>query len=165
MKLLIHHIRQHIPMVIGASLLLLVVDGFILIYRLSGLSRAAAVYAGLLTFVLLGSLLARRIFSLHLPIQSKEDPMPKKQLLPPSDHANKREVSVNLRFSQEDYERLKRVADFSSTTIANLLFYVTINTTLPMMEQAVKRAQSDPSPDAQSEPPSQGEVEPIEAQS
>jgi len=91
--------------------------------------------------------------------------MPKKRLLPPSDHANKREVSVNLRFSQEDYERLKRVADFSSTTIANLLFYVTINTTLPMMEQAVKRAQSDPSPDAQSEPPSQGEVEPIEAQS
>ena len=71
--------------------------------------------------------------------------MPKKQLLPPSDHANKREVSVNLRFSQEDYERLKQVADFSSTTIANLLFYVTINTTLPMMEQAVKRAQTDKS--------------------
>ena len=74
MKRLIHRIRQHMPTLIGAALLVLVVDGFILIYRLIGLSRAAAVYAGLLTFVLLGSLLARRIFSLHLPIQSKEDP-------------------------------------------------------------------------------------------
>lgn len=66
--------------------------------------------------------------------------MPKKQLLPPSGDTNKREVSVNLRFSVDDHARLKRVADFSGTTVANLLFYVTMNTTLPMMEQEVQRA-------------------------
>jgi hypothetical protein len=66
--------------------------------------------------------------------------MPKKQLLPPSGDVNKREVSVNLRFSVDDHARLKKVADFSGTTVANLLFYVTLNTTLPMMEQEVQRA-------------------------
>ena len=66
--------------------------------------------------------------------------MPKKQLLPPSSDSHRREVSVNLRFSVEDHARLKKVADFSETTVANLLFYVTMNTTLPMMEQEVQRA-------------------------
>jgi len=66
--------------------------------------------------------------------------MPKKQLLPPSGDSNRREVSVNLRFSIEDHARLKKVAEFSNTTVANLLFYVTMNTTLPLMEQEVQRA-------------------------
>ena len=66
--------------------------------------------------------------------------MPKKQLLPPSSESNRREVSVNLRFSLEDHTRLKKVAEFSNTTVANLLFYVTMNTTLPLMEQEVQRA-------------------------
>jgi len=66
--------------------------------------------------------------------------MSKKQLLPPSGDSHKREVSVNLRFSVEDHLRLKQVAEFSGTTVANLLFYVTMNTTLPMMEQEVHRA-------------------------
>ena len=66
--------------------------------------------------------------------------MPKKQLLPPASDAHRREVSVNLRFSVEDYARLKKVAEFSETTVANLLFYVTMNTTLPLMEQEVQRA-------------------------
>lgn len=66
--------------------------------------------------------------------------MPKKQLLPPSGDSRKREVSVNLRFSVEDHQRLKYVADFSGTTVASLLHYVTIHTTLPMMEQEVRRA-------------------------
>ena len=66
--------------------------------------------------------------------------MPKKQLLPLSGDSHKREVSVNLRFSVDDHARLKRVAEFSDTTVANLLFYVTMNTTLPMMEQEVQRA-------------------------
>ena len=73
MKRLIHRIRQHMVTLIGASLLVLVIDGFILIYRLIGLSRPVAVYAGLLTFVLLGSLLAQRIFSPRSPVQLKED--------------------------------------------------------------------------------------------
>ena len=66
--------------------------------------------------------------------------MPKKQLLPPSSDSHRREVSVNLRFSLEDHARLKKVAEFSETTVANLLFYVTMNTTLPLMEQEVQRA-------------------------
>ena len=66
--------------------------------------------------------------------------MPKKQLLPPSGDSNRREVSVNLRFSFEDHARLKKVAEFSNTTVANLLFYVTMNTALPLMEQEVQRA-------------------------
>ena len=65
--------------------------------------------------------------------------MSKKQLLPPAGDPHKREVSVNLRFSVADHLRLKQVAEFSGTTVANLLFYVTMNTTLPMMEQEVQR--------------------------
>lgn len=66
--------------------------------------------------------------------------MPKKLLLPPATDQNKREVSVNLRFSVDDHARLKQVADFSGTTVANLVHYVTLNTALPMMEQEVERA-------------------------
>ena len=69
--------------------------------------------------------------------------MPKKTLLPPSNAANKREVSVNLRFSVEDHARLKQVADHSGTTVATLLHYVTINTTLPLMEQEVRRVHTE----------------------
>jgi len=66
--------------------------------------------------------------------------MSKKPLLPPSSDSHKREVSVNLRFSVDDHTRLKHVADFSGTTVASLLHYVTIHTTLPLMEQEVRRA-------------------------
>lgn len=73
--------------------------------------------------------------------------MSKKQLLPPATDQNKREVSVNLRFSVDDHTRLKQVADYSSTTVASLLHYVTLNTTLPMMEQEVERARRKQSAD------------------
>lgn len=69
--------------------------------------------------------------------------MPKKQLLPPSGDSRKREVSVNLRFSVDDHTRLKQVADFSGTTVASLLHYVTIHTTLPLMEQEVRRTSAN----------------------
>ena len=59
------HFRQQMPTLMGAALLTLVVDGLILIYRLMGLSRPTAVYAGLLTFVLFGSAVARRAFKPH----------------------------------------------------------------------------------------------------
>ncbi len=65
--------------------------------------------------------------------------MSKKPLLPPSSDSHKREVSVNLRFSVDDHTRLKHVADFSGTTVASLLHYVTVHTTLPLMEQEVRR--------------------------
>src|SRR5258707_13758040 len=68
--------------------------------------------------------------------------MPKKPLLPPSSDSRKREVSVNLRFSIDDHTRLKHVADFSGTTVASLLHSVTVHTTLPLLEQEVRRASS-----------------------
>jgi len=52
--------------------------------------------------------------------------MPKQSLLPPADDSQKRDVSVNLRFSADVYERLKTVAEFSRTGVASLLFYVTV---------------------------------------
>ncbi len=67
--------------------------------------------------------------------------MAKQSVLPPAADAQKREVTVNLRFSADDYERLKTVAEFSHTGVASLLFYVTVNTTLPMMEREMKKAQ------------------------
>ncbi len=67
--------------------------------------------------------------------------MAKQSVLPPATDAQKREVTVNLRFSPDDYERLKTVAEFSHTSVASLLFYVTVNTTLPMMEKEMKKAQ------------------------
>ncbi|MHB8626808.1 MAG: hypothetical protein ACYDBJ_07155 [Aggregatilineales bacterium] len=70
--------------------------------------------------------------------------MAKRSLLPPSTDAQKREVSVNLRFNAEVYERLKTLAEFSGTGVANLLFYVTVNTTLPMMEKEMNKAKQNP---------------------
>lgn len=54
--------RAQMPTLVGAALLSLPLDGLILLYRLIGLSRSAAVYMGLLTFSVLGGLLARRYF-------------------------------------------------------------------------------------------------------
>ena len=65
--------RQHVPTLIGAALLVLLVDGFILVYRLMGLVRPIAVYAGLLTFVVLGSLLCQWIFRPRNTDPSGED--------------------------------------------------------------------------------------------
>ena len=62
---MIQRFQQQMSTLIGAALLTLVVDGLILVYRLVGLSRPNAVYAGLITFVLFGSALARRIFKPH----------------------------------------------------------------------------------------------------
>jgi len=79
--------------------------------------------------------------------------MAKKQLLPPPIDTQKRDISVNLRFSEDVYERLKRIAAFSNTSITGLLHYVTINTTLPLMEKEMHNAQpSTPTSDAPTAP-------------
>ena len=62
-----------VQLVMGAALLTLPLDGFILLYRLVGLSRPIAVYAGLLTFMILGSLLAQRYFCPRKSNSSGED--------------------------------------------------------------------------------------------
>lgn len=62
MRNMFSHFKQQTSTLIGAALLLLVADGFILIFRLAGLPRPTAVYAGLLAFTVSGSLLARHIF-------------------------------------------------------------------------------------------------------
>jgi len=80
--------------------------------------------------------------------------MAKRQLLPPSTDAQKRVMSVNLRFSADVYERLKAVAEYSGTSIASLLFYVTVNTTLPMMEREMNKTKQAASPKKETSPPS-----------
>ncbi len=67
--------------------------------------------------------------------------MAKGDILPPPIDAQKRETTVNLRFSTDDYERLKRVAQFCHTNVSALLHYATINATLPQMEREMKRKQ------------------------
>jgi len=71
--------------------------------------------------------------------------MPKQSVLPPIAEPHKRDVTVNLRFGVDTYERLKAVAEFSNTGVASLLFYVTLNTTLPMMEKEMQKAQQSTS--------------------
>lgn len=59
MRIAIHTwLRVHLSTLIGGSLLILAVDGCVLIFRLIGLSRETALYAGLFTFVLLGTIIA-----------------------------------------------------------------------------------------------------------
>ena len=53
--MLAQRLRAHVPTMVGAALLILVIDLLILAYRLMGLSRFSAVYAALLTFFLVGS--------------------------------------------------------------------------------------------------------------
>ncbi|MEP7288638.1 MAG: hypothetical protein ABI947_23030 [Chloroflexota bacterium] len=55
--------RALMPMLMGAAFLSVPIDVLILFYRLLGLSRPTAVYAGLLTFVVLSGTLAPRYFS------------------------------------------------------------------------------------------------------
>jgi len=60
MKAKIHGwLRAQMPMLIGGSLLILAIDACVLLFRVIGLPRETALYAGLLTFVLLGTILAR----------------------------------------------------------------------------------------------------------
>ena len=65
--------RPHTPTLIGAALLSLPLDGLILFFRFLGLSRATAVYVGLLTFVALGSLIGQRYFKSRPPYHSGAD--------------------------------------------------------------------------------------------
>lgn len=72
MKMLFHHVHARMPMLMGAALLTLLMDGFMLLYRVAGLSRAGAAYAGLLTVVMLGSVAAQRYFRPHTARYSGE---------------------------------------------------------------------------------------------
>jgi hypothetical protein len=67
MKMLFHHMRARTPILMGTALLTLLMDGFMLLYRVLGLSRAGAAYASLLTIVMLGSVAAQRYFKPHTP--------------------------------------------------------------------------------------------------
>ena len=72
MRAILKRFREQTPTLIGAALLSLVMDGFILIYRLIGLPRAMAAYAGLLTFIAAGGLLIQRLLN-RLNATMKED--------------------------------------------------------------------------------------------
>jgi hypothetical protein len=73
MKSVFARLRQHMPTLLGAALLILVADGFILIFRLAGLPRSIAVYAGMLAFTVSGSLLSRHIFKSSALNEAGED--------------------------------------------------------------------------------------------
>jgi len=140
--------RAHRYLIIGVALLALGGDACVLFFRAIGLSHDVAIYAGLFTFVLLASTIARVAFRSH--VETGETRMPKQSVLPPAAEPQKRDVTVNLRFSVDTYERLKAIAEFSNTGVASLLFYVTLNTTLPMMEKELKKAQVSTSQAAES---------------
>ena len=70
---LFQRFRAQWPTLIGAALLLLILDVFILVYRLIGWPRPIAIYAGLLSFVILGWLFGRWIFRPCSLPQSGED--------------------------------------------------------------------------------------------
>ncbi|MHB8626807.1 MAG: hypothetical protein ACYDBJ_07160 [Aggregatilineales bacterium] len=55
-------LRAHRYILVGAALLVLAADGFIIPFRIIGLSREIAIYAGLLTFTLFTTFVARRWF-------------------------------------------------------------------------------------------------------
>lgn len=55
-------LRPYLPTITGAALLVVVADLFIAFYRVIGLARDAAIYAGLFTFVSFATFLAQRWF-------------------------------------------------------------------------------------------------------
>lgn len=73
MKMLLQRFRDQMPTLIGAALLSLILDGFILVYRLIGLSRTMAAYAGLLTFIMAGGLLIQRLLNRLQSMRKEED--------------------------------------------------------------------------------------------
>jgi hypothetical protein len=61
-------------------------------------------------------------------------------MLPPP-RSPRRDVNVSIRFSAPEYERLRRIADYRSITVAALLYHVVINAVLPKLEREVQSEQ------------------------
>ncbi len=55
--------RRHLPLIIGGSAVLIILDGIIAIYRAIGLDKGTAIYAGILTLGCVGWLLIRRFYA------------------------------------------------------------------------------------------------------
>ena len=58
-------LRPYMQTLAGGALLVLAMDGCIAVFRLIGLPRDSAIYAGLVTFALIATFVARRWFSLR----------------------------------------------------------------------------------------------------
>ncbi len=58
----IKHSHTHTYTLIGGGLLVIALDGCIALFRLIGLSKSAAIYAGTLSFTVFASVTARRYF-------------------------------------------------------------------------------------------------------
>jgi hypothetical protein len=54
--------RQYIPFLIGCGALLLCLDVFTILYRALGLDKGTAIYAALITLLVVGYVLIRRYF-------------------------------------------------------------------------------------------------------
>jgi hypothetical protein len=141
------------PVIIGASVLVLITDVFVIGFRLLGFSHGTADYAGVLVFLLIATFRMRRTFRPENYSVEEITIVPKQSVLPPPTQTQKREVSVNLHFNSDVYERIKVLAEFSGTSVAALLHYVTVNTVLPLMEREMSKKQSDaPTKPAKSDP-------------
>ncbi len=64
--------RMYVPALIGFSILLLVVDVLVLLFRALGMARGTAVYAGIVVFVVIAFLIARHL----IRTPAKSEPMP-----------------------------------------------------------------------------------------
>lgn len=69
-------------------------------------------------------------------------------MLPPKPSA-KREMSVNIRFSQAEHMRLKRIADYRGLTVTALLYHVIVHAVVPRLEKEIQiEVQDQPKRDA-----------------
>jgi hypothetical protein len=59
---MLHLLRQYTPMLIGSGAVLLSLDGLILFYRGLGLDKGTAIYAALVTLLVVGYVLIRCYF-------------------------------------------------------------------------------------------------------
>ena len=64
--------------------------------------------------------------------------MAKPTLLPPAEEAERREKPVHVRFTDEEYERFKRLAAYRKISLARLMRHVLVNAALPLLEEEMQ---------------------------
>jgi len=69
----IKRVHTHAYTLIGGALLIIALDGCIAVFRLIGLPKGAALYAGALSFSAFASITARRYFSPRSKMDHQKD--------------------------------------------------------------------------------------------
>ncbi len=70
---MIRKIRGQVPLMIGASICLLGIDGIIFLFRLMGIPRDTAIYAGVLVSLFMVSLGIRHHYRSHVETTIEKD--------------------------------------------------------------------------------------------